>query len=77
MRELATQILLCACLSYSRALSLSWTFVLQLNVEYNQLDPLLREGEGGGDVNDPEGSGIEHIQFEGEGARKKGWVQRK
>lgn len=26
---------------------------LQLNVEYNQLDPLLREIEGSGDVNDP------------------------
>lgn len=26
----------------------------QLNVEYNQLDPLLREGEGAGDVNDPD-----------------------
>lgn len=26
----------------------------QLNVEYNQLDPLLREADGGGDVNDPD-----------------------
>ena len=26
----------------------------QLNVEYNQLDPLLREGDGAGDVNDPD-----------------------
>lgn len=29
----------------------------------------------GVDVNDPEGAGIEHVQFEGEGgARKKRWV---
>eukprot|EP00903_Cladosiphon_okamuranus_P009881 g9386.t1 len=27
---------------------------MTLNVEYNQLDPLLREGEGEGDVNDPD-----------------------
>lgn len=27
---------------------------VKLNVEYNQLDPLLREGEGAGDVNDPD-----------------------
>lgn len=29
----------------------------QLNVEYNQLDPLLREADGAGDVND-EGTGF-------------------
>eukprot|EP00752_Nemacystus_decipiens_P014974 g13332.t1 len=27
---------------------------MTLNVEYNQLDPLLREGDGAGDVNDPD-----------------------
>lgn len=27
---------------------------MQLNVEYNQLDPLLREADGAGDVNNPD-----------------------